>query len=81
MTNGSARGGWELDDREEDRSQHSTQPYCNLKIPIMSLCDDGNNPTLNDIKCSRDLPFQLYLDRNLALVMRVVMIKVMLTII
>jgi hypothetical protein len=46
---GPARGGWELEDREEDRSQHSTQLYCDLKIPIMSLHDDGNNPTLIDI--------------------------------
>ena len=31
---------------------HKANFNCDLKIPIMSLCDNGNNPTLNDIKIS-----------------------------
>ena len=44
-------GGWELDNRKDERSQHSTQlKLFDWKIPIVSLVDDGNNATLNENK-------------------------------
>ena len=48
---GSVEGGWELDIREGDRSHTAPNYDSDRKIPLMSLCDDGNNGTLNDIKC------------------------------
>ena len=46
------RGGWEHEDRDDARDPDSTQPVnCNRKISTMPPGGDGNNRTLNDIKC------------------------------